>query len=1363
MSEARERRVFISYSRRDDEAFAEWLRDRLTTAGFAVWWDRQSMQSRGLTFLQEIQDAIVDAERLILVVGPTVPESRYVEWEWRLAARECIAVTPVLRNARHAPCLFEVHCPHELKTYDYVDFRTSRDEESSLARLIAHLSVAPAEPGALHGVPELPPAWVAREENLEAVARLVHPDATEPTVISSAMRSAALHGMGGIGKSTLAAAFARRCATRRFFSHGIIWAVFGRDPDVTAICSRLAYALGDSSVANDLTPAQALESLAGLLRKRRCLLVLDDVWEPDHVASFCNIQTPSRLLITSRNASLGRSTGASEHRLDVLPLSTALDVLLSWAAVTDGAGRGDAAPEAAQIVEECGRLPLALAMIGSMVRAGSIGWPTALRRLQTHQLGDIRDRLPSYDHPDLLRAVAVSVDALSETERRRYLELCVFPEDAVIPLDVLERFWHTPRHDVGHLLDLFIDRSLARRVEGGIVLHDLQRDYVRAVTGDDRPLQRALLNACRPPRGWYDLSEGDYFFGRLIQHLNRAGLHEEIHELVTGETRDGGNAWYRRKGQAHPGRYLADLRDVRSTTPPTDLGRHALYAVMEASVRSAQRALPPILLKALVAAGMWTVERAASRVRLLPVAQRARGLIQIASAAPLDELERILPETIDSIRDGHDAFRDLIALAAALPERLPGGILDQLVAEARLRSNPIALALAAVRANEPAGSRLRVESLESSHDLRTRASCLAVFVRSAPGTVAAEEVGATFRAILGIERANEKAKALERMIPALDGADLVTGIRTFCSLLDSDNLHESPLSIARALGRVAAAVPPVVVPELVRQLPERGLRSTTAMALALMTPYLPLPMRRDAARRAFQIAIERSEMDAETAAELSLVAEHLDSAEVEGLLHAARDSTTQWRWRTLAAVARVLPPSRASMLVDEVIEGIRSADGWIERSYAIEEAAPSMPPDRLPDAVAAATRIDDPRAQLGSSLDLVPHADLRTRLEIYESILDLAARSSDEQRALDLELISEQLPDPMNGRAIEIARGVQEARYRIAALSALIPRDATLLAEADEALASIDGDAERGHALARLVRFRDRSQRSAAIDGLLPLLSAETNGERHAKSIGSIVPHAGERGTSIVEEAVRRHQDDGPAMRFIVPHIRLETLREYVSYLQFADEHDLLAALPEVVTRFCDLGEPAEAFAALKHIRRDVPARTRALAAIAPAMRIGDLLQAPAWLESLDNRYAAEPALVEVLAQLAAAGHSGLARQRAEGIADPVWQAAAFAGIAPSVADSLSLAERAVLTMEPLPFVEHRHMAVRKLAMALAALEPADAATLLVRLIAALCQTLRWNFIADLNTLAPAFARAGGTGAVAGLVRAARQSARWWS
>lgn len=91
-------KLFLSYARADDLGFVNRLYDDLTRLGYAVWWDKMSMPSRALQFLQEIRDAIEESDRLILVVGLHALESTYVRAEWEYALSICRVVTPILRS-----------------------------------------------------------------------------------------------------------------------------------------------------------------------------------------------------------------------------------------------------------------------------------------------------------------------------------------------------------------------------------------------------------------------------------------------------------------------------------------------------------------------------------------------------------------------------------------------------------------------------------------------------------------------------------------------------------------------------------------------------------------------------------------------------------------------------------------------------------------------------------------------------------------------------------------------------------------------------------------------------------------------------------------------------------------------------------------------------------------------------------------------------------------------------------------------------------------------------------------------------------------------------------------------------------------
>jgi hypothetical protein len=112
--------LFISYARTDDEPFAKRLCEDLTAHGIQVWRDREAMESRGRTFLQEIRDAIASADRLLLVIGPKAVQSDYVRVEWDQALNECSVITPIL-------CLGDYSLtPPEISKLHCVDMRETR-------------------------------------------------------------------------------------------------------------------------------------------------------------------------------------------------------------------------------------------------------------------------------------------------------------------------------------------------------------------------------------------------------------------------------------------------------------------------------------------------------------------------------------------------------------------------------------------------------------------------------------------------------------------------------------------------------------------------------------------------------------------------------------------------------------------------------------------------------------------------------------------------------------------------------------------------------------------------------------------------------------------------------------------------------------------------------------------------------------------------------------------------------------------------------------------------------------------------------------------------------------------------------------
>lgn len=521
--------IFISYGRADDEAFVRQLRADLEAGGLTVWWDRAAMESRGRTFLQEIRDAIAAAGRLLLVIGPQAVESGYVRAEWEFALQACKVVVPVLRLGDFSlvPAeLARLHCP---------DFRPGRPAADGLAELTRILSAPVPALARLSGVDPLPASHLPRPEEADKLAAAVLADVSQPVVITSAGRTVALEGMGGVGKSVLAAAFARACPTRRAFGDGIVWLRVGQHPDLTGLLRLLGDALGDAALDRYTDETSSQARLSRLLEDRDCLVVLDDVWDVRYATAVVSALGPRcRLLVTTRDSRIGLALGAAELRLGVLTDAQALTLLASWS------GQEPAAlpAEARAVVRECGNLPLALAMIGALVRGRADRWAGALDRLRHADLDRIALQFPGYAYPDLLKAIQVSVDALPGAAQPRYLELAVFADDAGVPEAALEVLWGTAgldRADTQDLADLLVDRSLAQRGDDGrLTLHDLQFDYVRRQVPDLAALHGRLLDAYarRCPDGWASGPDDGYFFSQLVPHLVAAGRPDEARALL---------------------------------------------------------------------------------------------------------------------------------------------------------------------------------------------------------------------------------------------------------------------------------------------------------------------------------------------------------------------------------------------------------------------------------------------------------------------------------------------------------------------------------------------------------------------------------------------------------------------------------------------------------------------------------------------------------------------------------------------------------------------------------------------------------------------------------------------------------------
>jgi hypothetical protein len=109
--------------------------------------------------------------------------------------------------------------------------RPNKSKQQEAAQQTASQTIKPTRPitGVTSLVPYLPPYFVERPEASEKLKQCLFSEATSKT---GTLVVSAIYGLGGIGKSTLAAALAYDPDVQAHFPDGILWITLGQQPDL---------------------------------------------------------------------------------------------------------------------------------------------------------------------------------------------------------------------------------------------------------------------------------------------------------------------------------------------------------------------------------------------------------------------------------------------------------------------------------------------------------------------------------------------------------------------------------------------------------------------------------------------------------------------------------------------------------------------------------------------------------------------------------------------------------------------------------------------------------------------------------------------------------------------------------------------------------------------------------------------------------------------------------------------------------------------------------------------------------------------------------------------------------------------------
>ena len=255
----------------------------------------------------------------------------------------------------------------------------------------------PVRRAVLGNIPRAPAAFQSRDELL-AVLRSAGPGV-------SLLRS--VTGIRGVGKTQLAAAYARECIADDW--RLVAWVNAENQGEMLTGLSEVASYLGIGSLSGE-----SLETIGRLVRSRleadgeQCLIVFDDVTDLTALLPYIPVAGRAQVVLTSNRSSL-----ASLARLVDVDVFTEKESLTFLAERT---GRDDAAG-ARELARELGYLPLALAQAAAVIARQHLTYPVYLERLRSLPLREYLGRAAGDPYAQgVAQAVQLSISAVQASD-----------------------------------------------------------------------------------------------------------------------------------------------------------------------------------------------------------------------------------------------------------------------------------------------------------------------------------------------------------------------------------------------------------------------------------------------------------------------------------------------------------------------------------------------------------------------------------------------------------------------------------------------------------------------------------------------------------------------------------------------------------------------------------------------------------------------------------------------------------------------------------------------------------------------------------------------------------------------------------
>ncbi|AEE85311.1 putative protein [Arabidopsis thaliana] len=287
-------------------------------------------------------------------------------------------------------------------------------------------------------------------------------------------------GMGGVGKTTLVRTLNNKLreegATQPFGL--VIFVIVSKEFDPREVQKQIAERLDIDTQMEESEEKLARRIYVGLMKERKFLLILDDVWKPIDLDLLGIPRTEenkgSKVILTSRFLEVCRSMKTD--------LDVRVDCLLeedAWELFCKNAGdvvRSDHVRKIAKAVsQECGGLPLAIITVGTAMRGKKNV------KLWNHVLSKLSKSVPWIKSIEekIFQPLKLSYDFLEDKAKFCFLLCALFPEDYSIEVTEVVRYWMAE----GFMEEL---GSQEDSMNEGITTVESLKDYCLLEDGDRR-------------------------------------------------------------------------------------------------------------------------------------------------------------------------------------------------------------------------------------------------------------------------------------------------------------------------------------------------------------------------------------------------------------------------------------------------------------------------------------------------------------------------------------------------------------------------------------------------------------------------------------------------------------------------------------------------------------------------------------------------------------------------------------------------------------------------------------------------------------------------------------------------------------